>query len=245
MNDQIYPLSPDQIAVLNLAIVAKGYRLEYQNSQLQLVSLNQAFKPLSIDFIEGSNRHRRLFGGGKGQPLARAIGLKKGNLPTVLDVTAGLGRDAFVLATLGCQVVLLERSPEIAALLQDALRRAMEEIEIRSVVQRMQVIYDDSLDYLHVDNKEAIEVINPDVIYMDPMYPHRDKSALVKKEMRIFRDLVGEDTDSADLLDACRNQSVKKIVVKRPKGAEPVGGQKPHAQVSSKNTRYDIYLPTN
>ena len=78
-----------------------------------------------LDFVRGCSGYRTRRGGGRQQPLARAVGLRQGRSPEVLDVTAGLGRDAFVLASLGCQVVLLERSPVIAALLFDALERAL------------------------------------------------------------------------------------------------------------------------
>src|SRR5690606_40499174 len=96
--------------------------------------------PEFADFEEGALAYRRLHGGGRGQPVARAVGLKPGIYPKVLDATAGLGRDAFVLAALGCEVVMLERSPIIAALLEDALRRAMLEPGVAPVASRMQLI---------------------------------------------------------------------------------------------------------
>jgi len=86
----------------------------------------QAPSPVYVDFIEGALGHRIKYGGGKGQLIAKAVGLNKIKNPYVLDVTAGLGRDAFVLANLGCRVLMLERSPIVAALLEDGLQRARE-----------------------------------------------------------------------------------------------------------------------
>lgn len=216
-----------------------GYRLVYNGAILQLESTQHAYKPLYIDFISGKSRHRRLFGGGRNQPLARAVGVKGGYLPDVLDLTAGLGRDAFVLATIGCNVRMLERSKVVAALLKNAIMRATADNELNPIIQRMQLIQADSRSYLQNISADQI----PAVIYMDPMYPHQDKSALVKKEMRIFRDIVGDDSDSDMLLLLARQHVKKRVVVKRPKGSDNLGGIKPHSVINSKNTRYDIYLP--
>lgn len=195
-------------------------------------------KPILIDFEEGKNAHRRQFGGGRGQPLAKAIGLKKGANPTVIDVTAGFGRDAFVLANLGCKVALIERNPLIAVLLDDALQRASNNSDIAEVITRMSLINHDATTYLNTLEKTHY----PDVIYIDPMYPSRDKSALVKKDMRLLHQLAGPDTDSEQLLTAARATALKRVVVKRPKSAPFVGNQKPTTSIESKNTRYDVYI---
>ncbi|MGD2119070.1 MAG: class I SAM-dependent methyltransferase [Chromatiales bacterium] len=194
---------------------------------------------LNLDFTAGKNQHRRLFGGGRNQPLARAVGIKAGFLPQVLDVTAGLGRDAFVLASLGCQVDMLERSPVMAALLDDALQRAASHAEVSDICQRMHLLFHDSRDYL----QQLTEEQYPDTIYLDPMYPERRKSALVKKEMRLLQQLVGKDEDSGELLLLALQRANKRVTVKRPKNAEYLAGIEPHASINSPNTRYDIYLP--
>ncbi|MCB1752786.1 MAG: class I SAM-dependent methyltransferase [Gammaproteobacteria bacterium] len=194
--------------------------------------------PVFADFVAGRNAHRRRSGGGRGQPLARAIGLKPGRNPRVLDATAGLGRDAFVLASLGCELIMLERSPVIAALLRNGLERALADAQTAPIVHRMQLHCVDTVDYLAALHQSQ----QPDVIYMDPMYPHRKKRALVKKEMRLLRRLVGVDSDSAALLRAARRQARDRVVVKRPAGAEWVGGEAPTMAINSPNTRYDVYL---
>ena len=193
--------------------------------------------PIFIDFVEGKNAHRRQFGGGRGQPLAKAIGLKKGATPTIIDATAGFGRDAFVLANLGCQITLIERNPLIATLIEDALNRAQDDDEISEVIKRMSLINDDAVSYL-----SQLDQHRPDVIYIDPMYPSRDKSALVKKDMRLLHQLAGPDTDSEQLLTTARTVALKRVVDKRPKSAPFVGEQKPTTSIESKNTRYDVYL---
>nr|MBF0683222.1 class I SAM-dependent methyltransferase [Pseudomonas sp.] len=104
--------------------------------QLQLLG-EQAPGPVRVDFVEGGAAHRRQFGGGSGQMIAKAVGIQSGIRPSILDATAGLGRDAFVLASLGCEMTLIERQPLIAALLEDGLARGLADDEVRPVVQRM------------------------------------------------------------------------------------------------------------
>ncbi|MDG1687993.1 MAG: class I SAM-dependent methyltransferase [Gammaproteobacteria bacterium] len=194
--------------------------------------------PIWIDFAQGKNAHRRRFGGGRGQALAKAIGLKKGATPTVIDATAGYGQDAYVLATLGCNIALIERNPILATLLEDAINRAQTNEETQTIAQRMELIHHNSPDFLN----QLLPEQYPDVIYIDPMYPSRQKTALVKKEMQLLHQLIGPDTDSEELLKAARKVANKRVVVKRPKSAPTIDQQKPSTAVESKNTRYDIYI---
>ncbi|MGM0564816.1 MAG: class I SAM-dependent methyltransferase [Pseudomonadota bacterium] len=190
---------------------------------------------LEIDWTSGRAAHRRIYGGGRGQALARAVGLKPGINPALVDATGGLGRDAFVLATLGCRVTLIERSPVVFCLLDSAHRRALSDPQTRDIAQRIELVCADARHWLDQTTSPA------EVVYLDPMYPHRDKTALVKKEMRLFRELVGDDGDADALLDAALACDIARAVVKRPKTAEPLGSVPPGATVSSKNTRYDLY----
>jgi 16S rRNA (guanine1516-N2)-methyltransferase len=206
--------------------------------QLALQQTGSRDLPLSLHFSEGTLAHRRKYGGGRKQPLARAIGIKPGHCPSVVDATAGLARDAFVLACLGCRVHMLERSPVIAALVEDGLRRARQEPETAAILSgKLQLSTGDARQLL-----TAIDAADREVIYLDPMYPPRSKSALVKKEMRILRALVGDDSDTTQLLEIALQQARKRVVVKRPRLAEPLQGPPPSTTVQSKNTRYDIYL---
>ncbi|MFM4818704.1 class I SAM-dependent methyltransferase [Aeromonas veronii] len=190
-----------------------------------------------VDFVEGAVAHRRKFGGGRGQSIAKAVGIKAGATPTVVDATAGLGRDAFVLASLGCKVTLIERSPVVAALLQDGLARAAQDPEIGPwVSERMHLLQGPA-----VDNLLALPE-RPEVIYLDPMFPHKQKSALVKKEMRVFQSLVGPDLDADALLPAALQMAEKRVVVKRPDYAGWLNEQKPSMAIETKSNRFDVYV---
>ncbi|MBP2195553.1 16S rRNA (guanine(1516)-N(2))-methyltransferase RsmJ [Pantoea cypripedii] len=191
-----------------------------------------------VDFVSGAMAHRRRFGGGRGEAVAKAVGIKGDYLPDVVDATAGLGRDAFVLAALGCRVRMLERHPVVAALLEDGLRRGYDDPEIGGWLR-------ERLTLLHVVSQQALSEITPapDVVYLDPMYPHRQKSAMVKKEMRVFQSLVGADEDADALLEPARRLAKKRIVVKRPDYAPPLAGVVTQSAVVTKSHRFDIYPP--
>lgn len=213
------------------------FALQLGDAGLQLVDLGpDAPGPVRVDFVEGAAAHRRLFGGGSGQMIAKAVGIQSGVRPRILDATAGLGRDAFVLASLGCEITLIERQPLVAALLEDGLARAARDPEVGSIVARMQLLTGNAVDLLRTWQGEA-----PQVIYLDPMFPHRDKSALVKKEMRLFRPLVGDDLDAPALLEAALALASHRVVVKRPRKAPCIDGPKPSHQLEGKSSRYDIY----
>lgn len=218
------------------------YCLYLNSERLELRSLqNKKQSAVCIDFLEGKTRHRRLYGGGKGQDLAKAIGIKKMPNANVIDATAGLGRDAFVLASIGCHVTLLERNAVIYSLLENALKRVedSEDQQVKEICSRMTLINKNASEYL-LAQKESDYA---DVIYLDPMFPSRKKSAKVKKEMAYFHDIVGEDQDSDALLTLAINRAHKRIVVKRPRLAEALAGLKPQFSISGKSTRYDVYLP--
>jgi len=190
---------------------------------------------IKVDFAEGASAHRRKFGGGRGQDIAKAVGLKHGFTPHVLDATAGLGRDSFVLASLGCRVTMMERMPIVAALLENGLARANLIAEVNDITSRMQLINSSSIDNMTPE-------LQPDVIYLDPMYPHRERSAAVKKEMRVFQSLVGEDLDADELLTPALALAKYRVVVKRPSYAEPLNNQKPSTSINMKKNRFDVYV---
>ncbi len=212
---------------------------------LALQALEQPLPgPVRVDFVQGTLRWRLAHGGGQGEMVAKACGVSKGRLPNVLDGTAGLGRDAFILASLGCHVRLCERSPVIAALLQDGMARATRDVELAAIMSRMQLMQGDTLSVL-IALAAGDTADCPDVVYLDPMFPHREKSALVKKEMRVFRHVVGEDTDADDLLPAALAVARKRVVVKRPRHAPDLAGHKPSLVVEGKSGRFDVYLVVN
>jgi len=232
-----------------LSLLAQRWGLEQdEDSGLALVltashlELRKRDEPklggIFVDFVSGAMAHRRRFGGGRGEAVAKAVGIKGDYLPDVVDATAGLGRDAFVLAALGCRVRMLERHPVVAALLEDGLRRGYDDPEIGGWLR-------ERLTLLHVVSQQALSEITPapDVVYLDPMYPHRQKSAMVKKEMRVFQSLVGADEDADALLEPARRLAKKRIVVKRPDYAPPLAGVVTQSAVVTKSHRFDIYPP--
>ena len=212
------------------------YIMHYQAESAAIVQTGKSAPgPVTASFLQGKTTHRLNFGGGKGQMIAKAVGLNKGVYPSILDATAGLAQDAFVLASLGCQVSMLERSPVVAELVDIALNEAQHS-ELADIVGKMSLLHVDACSWLREQN-EAVA----DVIYLDPMYPHRDKSALVKKEMRLFHSLVGESQDDADLLSAALEKARYRVVVKRPRKGETIAGRPPSHQMIGKSCRYDIY----
>lgn len=208
----------------------------YEGSLAQIIQTGKSAPgPVTASFLQGKTTHRLKFGGGKGQMIAKAVGLNKGVSPTILDATAGLAQDAFVLASLGCEITLLERSPIIAELIESALREA-QGTEIQNITARMHLNSVDACAWLSEQEGKVA-----DVIYLDPMYPHRDKSALVKKEMRLFHTLVGESADDSVILAKALQKARYRVVVKRPRKGDPIQGQQPAHQILGKSCRYDIY----
>ncbi|MDE1158067.1 MAG: class I SAM-dependent methyltransferase [Neorhizobium sp.] len=192
--------------------------------------------PLIVDFVGGAVGHRFRAGEGRKQDLPKAVGFASGITPEIVDATAGLGRDAFFLASLGARVTLIERSGEMHALLAEGLARAFAEGGRHAeTVSRMTLI--------HGDSRLLLPELKPQVVLIDPMHPPRDKTALVKKEMRLIRDIVGADTDSAELMQAALDAARYRVVLKWPLRGEPIPGLRaPSHQVLGKSTRFDVFV---
>lgn len=210
--------------------------LEWRVGCLQLRPLDKVLgNPIKVDFLSGKTGFRSQRA--HHEMIVKAVaGRTKGPLQ-VWDASAGLGRDSFILAAAGFSVVAMERNPVIACLLKDGLDRAQMNVQAAEVAERIAFYQRDSIAWL--ENGEYEQA--PDVIYLDPMFPERTKSALVKKEMRIFRELVGEDSDGEKLLHAALQTAIKRVVVKRPRKAPPVGALKPSHQLMGKSSRFDVY----
>jgi len=215
-----------------------SYSLQKKNEQLELIDLDHPdMAPVYIDFVSGKTAYRRKYGHAGGEAISKAVGIKKGHRPNIVDATAGWGRDAFVLATMGCRVHMIERSDVIAKLLEDGLRRAEQDKKIGTLVK-------DNLSLICGDSRHELlhTPFEPEVIYLDPMFPHKEKSALVKKEMRILQDVVGQDDDADTLLSLALTIATKRVVVKRPAYADFLAKIKPHTSLKTKKHRFDIYL---
>ena len=187
-----------------------------------------------VDFTAGAARHRRLHGGG--ELLAKAVGL--GKHPAVWDATGGLGRDSFVLAGLGLNVYIFERHPAVYCLLADGLARALLHPDTADTASRLTLHHADAAEYMP---RLAAETGRPQVVYLDPMYPERRKSAAVKKEMAFFHELVGTAQNDAALLDAALAAATARVVVKRPRLGDFLCGRQPDYQYMGKSTRFDVY----
>lgn len=210
-----------------LALIVGEQRLE-----LQLTGRG-APGPVSVDFSGGATARRGRRVSIRDEALARAAGLGRGWRPEVIDATAGLGRDSYILAALGCRVQACERNPLIAALLGDGLDRAAREPALQATVARITLQRGNS--------SELLTRMQGDVILVDPMHPPRSKSAAVKKEMQILQHLLGQDEDAQDLLARARSVARDRVVVKRPRYAPPLSGLEPAHSVTGKSTRFDIY----
>lgn len=188
------------------------------------------FSPLHADFniTTWQKRHDA----GKKQGLIRACKPKQGL--RIIDATAGWGRDAAVLASFGAAVLMIERSPVIAALLNDALfRRDLKSMQALN----LSLINQDAIIYLEA----LVRADYPDVIYIDPMHPPRQKSALVKKDLQILQHLIGTDEDALALIELARQRVLQRVVVKWPQQVPPL--LMPSASIQGSTIRFDIYTP--
>ncbi|MGZ3695553.1 MAG: class I SAM-dependent methyltransferase [Bdellovibrionota bacterium] len=211
--------------------------LFYEDEALYLFSPGHPdFKPITIDFLSGDFA-RRWKSASRNDMLAKAVGLKKGTR-TILDATCGFGYDAFFLATFpNVEVYACERHPVAAELAMNALLRVKEMGRFEEFP--LYFHFGDSIDFMNAPNTPDF-----DAIFLDPMYPREDsKSAKQKKEMQLYRELVGKDMDAADLFAAAWAKAKKRVVVKRPDDAPKMAvGREPDFSLEGKTVRYDIYL---
>ena len=195
------------------------------------------------DFSGGRLGHRAGSPGGGAAMLRRAVGFKAPPWQ-VCDATAGLARDAFLLASIGCTVTAIERSAVVAALVADGVARARQSADqqVLDAIDRITWVAADSRAWL-ASRRSVGELNRPDVVYLDPMFPPRGKSALVKKEMRLCRLAAGDDGDAGELLALARLAAKSRVVVKRPVGAAPLAEGVAY-EYAGRTIRYDVYLPT-
>lgn len=194
-----------------------------------------------VDFLDATLQYR-VRTSGKRQGIGKAVGLDKAAGITVLDATAGLGRDSFVLAALGCEVSLMERSPLVHALLADGFQRARRDGDaaVRSVLDRMHL--------LHGESRERFAAIargdlpQPDVIYLDPMFPPRSKSASVKKDIALLHRLLGAEDDFAGLFASALPCARHRVVVKRPGNKHDPALPQPAFVVEGKAAHFEVYV---
>lgn len=208
------------------------FQLQSSASGLRLADTQSRQHPLQIDFASGQFSYRLRKGGGKQELLAKAVGVKQGL--SVLDCTAGLGRDSFLLASMGCSITMLERSRVMVLLLKDALRRSENHVDLKASVDRIRLIHTDAIGYLN-----QLEHV-PDVIMLDPMFPTRKKSAHVKGEMQVLQRFLGSDGDIENLFTVALATSCKRLVVKRPVSEK--SELSPTFSLKGNSTRFDVFV---
>lgn len=249
---------------LQLAVTPRRFELRWAEpaEQQQSASRKKSRKPakavtgLAIHADWSSLNIASAAGTSIKQPIAKALGLKSIRQEPalrVIDTTAGWGEDAWVMASLGCHVLMIERSPLIAVMLQDALNR--ERARSPQTVSRLRVINDDATCVLEriaagqsliAQHPESLKGSAwdtdavPDVIHLDPMFPG-EKTSAERKPMRLLRRLVGDDPDAGVLFAAARKINVKRVIVKRPPHGPTLGGPA-DIVISGKASRYDVYV---
>ena len=155
--------------------------------------------------------------------------------PIAIDATAGMGEDAFLIAANGYDVTLHEQNPVIALLLKDAIRRAKRQPVLKDIVNRMHVVEGDSVEIL----SNRLDPV--DLIYLDPMFPGRQKSGLIGKKLQLIQKMEAPCSEEDVLFDAAIKASPSKIIVKRPLKAPFLAGRKPNYSLDGKAIRYDCY----
>ena len=210
------------------------YQLQQSAKGLCLADTFSRQHPVCIDFLAQASSNRLRRGGARRELLAKATGLKDGL--RVIDCTAGLGRDAFTLAYLGCDVTMIERSAEMALLLEDALQRAQGYLELKEIVSRLHLIRGDAVHV--VANLTTI----PDVILIDPMFPKRNKTALVQGGMQLLQRFLGVDEDAAALLEVSLSSGCPRVVLKRPVHDRSLSGKDPTYSLKGSTVRFDVFI---
>lgn len=190
-------------------------------------------KPSQIDFLSAARQHRRIYGGK--ETLVKACGIKKDKKPiTIIDATAGYGKDAFVLACYGANVILVEQHPVMAALLEDALKRFYAHTTLSHNVS-LTLYCDNTVNFL----KTLDEL--PDVIYWDPMHPSRQKSAQVKKDMAFLQQWVAPETELESLIQLSLPYAKDRVVLKWPRKAPGLNSIKPNFIYEEKTVRFEVF----
>ena len=169
--------------------------------------------------------------------LVKAARIKGATEPTAIDCTAGLGEDSLLLAAAGFSVTMFERDATIAALLADALERAAADPRLADIVSRMTLVAGDSLAGL------AELDFEPDVVFLDPMFPARTKSAAVKKKFQLLHHLEQPCEEEDALVKAALAAHPHKVVIKRPAKGPHLAGMKPSYSIQGKAVRYDVLVP--
>ncbi len=184
--------------------------------------------PVAVDFVRALQQRRQ-----GPELLVKAVTGNLSGKPSVIDATAGLGRDSGILLSRGLAVVMVEQNPIVCALLDNALARLRAEPELAGLAERVSLSNLDACDYLARNRA--------DVVYLDPMFAASGKSALAKKDMQLFQSLLGHGDEGEMLLDAALASADYRVVVKRGAKAPPLAGREPGFAIKGKAVRFDVY----
>ncbi|WP_343182522.1 class I SAM-dependent methyltransferase [Buchnera aphidicola] len=219
-------LIDDQYAKFSLILQAN--RIELQDNT------NKKEKNIWINFnYQNFQQYKKDYK----RKIIKAVKIKKKKKINILDATAGLGKDAFILFSHGYNITMIERNPILSILLEDGLKRGFKDKMIGTLIKKkMKLIYASSI------NINQMNLQKPDVIYIDPMFPSYKQKSLPKKNIKIIKKIVGSDLDSINLFHECMKFSVYKIVVKRPKTSSYISCHKPSYSIKTKKYRFDIYI---
>lgn len=225
-------ISIDKLQEYNNKLAGIGLALEHTAEGLKLtdgeLSIMADFREM-LPRLKQSNLQREM--------LVKAARIKGQEMPQFLvDATAGFGEDSLILAAAGFQVRLYEFDEIIAALLQDCMERAAEIPELKDAVGRMELICGDSVAGMqNLDYK-------PDIVLLDPMFPARQKSALIKKKFQLIQRLESPCSTEIELLNAAEAAEPKRIVIKRPLKGPYLADRKPSYSLEGKAIRYDCMV---
>ncbi len=227
-------ISQEQLEQYNAKLAERGLSLVYDDRGL---SLTDGGLSIMADFTDMLPRLKK--SNLEHEMLVKAARIKGQDMPqTVIDATAGFGEDSLILAAAGFQVRMYEFDEIIAALLADGMDRASEVLELKSAVSRMELVSGDSVEAM-----ESLDFL-PDIVLLDPMFPGRQKSALIKKKFQLLQRLESPCSNETQLLSAARHASPKRIVIKRPLKGPYLAGEKPSYSLQGKAIRYDCMVFT-
>lgn len=236
-SDNDFALAKKLSSKLDINVVGDGYYDSYKlflvvkNGVLSLTDNNLSMEG---DFSKMSNRLKP--NNLNGEMIVKACKIKGSSNYSVLDATAGMGEDSFLLSASGFNVTLCEYNKIIYSLLENTFERATEDKKIKSIVQKMKIKNVDSIEYM----KSLTE--KPDIILLDPMFPERKKSGLIKKKFQLLQQLELPDSNGAELINTALSLNPKKIVIKRPIDSEYLGNIKPDYFIEGNSIRYDCII---
>lgn len=179
---------------------------------------------------------RRITNGRLAHEMIARVAKTKVDNPVAIDATAGMGEDSILLAACGYQVIMFEQNPVIATLLKDALERAHNHPELKEIVSRMHLIEGNSIELMPKLEEQV------DLIFLDPMFPARQKSGLINKKLQLIQKLEQPCFEEEELLNAALEKKPGKIVIKRPLKGANLAERKPSYTIKGKAIRYDCIV---